>query len=124
MDTDKREERLAYNREYNKANRDRLNAYRREHYAKNKHLYRNQMYKMRYGITIDDYNRMLEEQNNVCAICKKNTKKKELAVDHNHTTGEVRGLLCSQCNVMIGQIETEDYIIYNAMKYLRGKWDK
>lgn len=123
MTTDRQETKLAYNRAYNKANRDRLNAYRREHYAKNKHLYRNQMYKMRYGITIEDYNRMLEEQDNVCAICKKDDGNRQLAVDHNHTTGLVRGLLCMKCNIMLGQIESSPIVLDNAFRY-QGKWDK
>lgn len=123
MTTDKQETKLAYNRAYNKANRDRLNAYRREHYAKNKHLYRNQMYKMRYGITLEEYDAMLREQGGVCAICKKTDNSRELAVDHSHTTGAVRGLLCKQCNIMLGQIESAPGILDSAKEYL-GKWDK
>ena len=123
MTTDKQETKLAYNRAYNQANRDRLNAYRREHYAKNKHLYRNQMYKMRYGITLEEYDAMLREQGDVCAICKKTDNSRELAVDHSHTTGVVRGLLCKQCNTMLGHIESVPGILDSAKEYL-GKWDK
>lgn len=123
MITDKQEAKLAYNRAYNQANRDKLNAYRRKHYAKNKHLYRNQMYKMRYGITLEEYNAMLKLQGDVCAICNKTDGTRELAVDHNHTTGAVRGLLCKACNIMVAQIESANHILDNAKEYL-GKWDR
>lgn len=51
-----------------------------------------------YGITIEDYDRMLEEQGGRCEICGRLPKKLSLAVDHNHKTGKVRGLLCMRCN--------------------------
>lgn len=54
-------------------------------------------YKQVYGITVEDYDRMFDEQGGVCAICGNGTKRR-LAVDHNHETGVVRGLLCPRCN--------------------------
>lgn len=56
--------------------------------------------KYHFGITMKDYNNMLKQQNNCCAICGRNkTKfKKRLAVDHNHKTKYIRGLLCMFCN--------------------------
>lgn len=51
-----------------------------------------------YGITGDDYEALLRRQGGKCAICRARPKSKRLAVDHNHTTGAVRGLLCSRCN--------------------------
>lgn len=53
-----------------------------------------------YGITLQQYNQMLEDQNHCCAICGKHEKdeRKSLAVDHNHVTREIRGLLCNYCN--------------------------
>jgi hypothetical protein len=51
-----------------------------------------------YGITGDDYEALLERQGGKCAICRARPKSKRLAVDHNHKTGAVRGLLCSRCN--------------------------
>ncbi len=54
----------------------------------------------KYGITIEQYNELLEKQDHCCAICDKheNEFKTRLAVDHNHETGEIRGLLCTYCN--------------------------
>jgi len=65
-----------------------------------------------YGITIEEYNHMFEKQKGCCAICGKhqleNTKGQALGVDHNHKTGQVRGLLCSPCNQAIGQLKVDE----------------
>lgn len=79
----------------------------------------------RYGIDWESYNKMLLKQDNVCAIClKMETKKNQsgkatnLSIDHNHTTGKVRGLLCSNCNFAIGHLDDNPYLCERAMKYL------
>lgn len=56
--------------------------------------------KKTYGITLEQYNKMLEDQDFSCAVCGKHQddEKKRLSVDHNHVTGEIRGLLCTMCN--------------------------
>jgi hypothetical protein len=85
-----------------------------------------------YGITIDDYNLMLLEQNHVCCICKKHeniihykTKMpKELSVDHCHSTGKVRGLLCSKCNIVIGNALDDISILESAILYLKKEIGK
>lgn len=51
-----------------------------------------------YGLGGDDYDGLLERQGGRCAICRARPRSKRLAVDHNHATGAVRGLLCSRCN--------------------------
>lgn len=85
--------------------RDRINAKRRQNRNtwetdKKKHLKRS------YGITLDEYNKMLKDQGGVCKICKLPCKSgKNLAVDHCHDTGTVRGLLCAKCNTNLGRIE-------------------
>lgn len=78
-------------------------------------------FKIRYGITIEEFDRMTEEQNGVCVICgKKETKKNQyrlthLAVDHDHETEKIRGLLCHNCNVALGMVK-EDIVILEKMK--------
>jgi hypothetical protein len=79
-------------------------------------------YKLRfkYGITIDEYNKMLKKQNNVCLICKRpeTEHNKNLAVDHNHNTGKVRGLLCCKCNKGLGHFEDNALWLRIAADYL------
>lgn len=74
----------------------------------------------RYGITLEQYNEMWERQNGRCAICNRlggGTNTDTLDVDHNHETGEVRGLLCRKCNMKLGYIEDREWF-EAALKYL------
>ena len=71
-----------------------------------------------YQLTIEEYNSMLEEQKHLCYICK---DKKELVVDHNHITGDVRGLLCNSCNIGIGMLKDSPEIIKAAYQYVIRK---
>ena len=79
----------------------------------------------KYGITLKDYDRMLEEQNHKCKICGKSETaivggiKPMLSVDHCHETKKVRGLLCSACNRALGMFKDSPEILKNAIKYLR-----
>jgi len=74
-----------------------------------------------FGISLDDYNSMLVEQNGGCAICGTTDtgKRNAFAVDHCHTTGEVRGLLCQNCNTAIGSLKDDENIMMNAINYIR-----
>ena len=101
---------------------------RKEIYTKNNEAYdeeakkkrRNRAYKSKYGITLDTYNEMLEEQDNVCVICGESEvlEGRSLAVDHCHTTGQVRGLLCQSCNTGLGQFKDNPALLENAVSYL------
>ena len=76
--------------------------------------------KDKYGITVEDYNRMLAEQNGVCAICGGvNENGKKLAVDHNHSTGKVRGLLCGICNRTVGNLRDSAELASKTADYIR-----
>jgi CRISPR/Cas system-associated protein Cas10 (large subunit of type III CRISPR-Cas system) len=77
----------------------------------------------KYGITLKEYNTLLNNQNYTCAICKKppQTKNRRLCVDHNHSTGEVRGLLCDLCNTALGKLQDDIGILKAAIKYLEKK---
>lgn len=74
----------------------------------------------KYGITIEQYEKMEKSQKGVCAICKKSepNKYKKLAVDHCHKTGKVRGLLCSKCNNGLGKFDDNVALLTKAIKYL------
>jgi Recombination endonuclease VII len=73
----------------------------------------------RYGLTIEEYDRLLTAQDGVCAICKCiNENGRDLSVDHDHTTGIVRGLLCQKCNSAIGLLKDDIRLVYRAVVYL------
>lgn len=93
---------------------------RSKEYRKNKpDAGRNAKFKYKYGITTDDYDKMLKNQNFQCAICLSNhSNKRMLDVDHNHHTGVVRGLLCRSCNLAIGQLKDSIEILNKAIVYL------
>lgn len=72
------------------------------------------------GMEPGDYDRMYAEQGGRCAICVWATgKTKRLAVDHNHRTGKVRGLLCGPCNQFIGRMGDDPEVFERAAAYLR-----
>lgn len=74
-----------------------------------------------HGITVEQYNKMFEEQNGKCAICKlpaTTGQGKRLHVDHNHVTGEIRGLLCHGCNTSIGHFKENVASLKAAIGYL------
>ena len=77
-------------------------------------------YMRKYGITIEKYEILLAEQNGCCAICLAVTGSdgKRLAVDHNHETGEVRGLLCDNCNTGLGMFKDNPSLLAKAINYL------
>jgi len=80
--------------------------------------------KKRYNITSEDYYALLEQQNKKCAICgnPETTKRKgkvwRLSVDHDHKTGKVRGLLCQNCNKMLGNAGDQISTLLSGAKYL------
>lgn len=74
-------------------------------------------YRVRYGITLAEYQTRLAEQNNQCQICE---RIKKLVVDHNHQTKEIRGLLCDRCNKGLGHFEERPELLSRAIQYLWG----
>jgi hypothetical protein len=77
--------------------------------------------KQNYGITFAEYNQILNEQNNVCAICfasPPDHHKKRLNIDHCHSTGRVRGLLCDACNRALGLFKDSPDLMLKAISYL------
>lgn len=83
---------------------------------------RNSHLKKNFGITFDEYERMLAAQGGVCAICKGHQDPKlafrHLAVDHDHFTGKVRGLLCNRCNLYLIAFEEPVEWIESVLVYL------
>lgn len=112
------EYRKGYNLKWNQAE------YRKKHYEKNRDRYIANQKAYMYGITVEQYQTMVELQNNRCAICgehetrMKNGRPMTLAVDHDHKTDEVRGLLCQGCNVGLGAFADNLERLQNAISYL------
>lgn len=81
---------------------------------------RNYQYLKRYNITLETYNTLLAKQNNACAICltSVNELSTQLHVDHCHTTGKVRGLLCYNCNSGLGRFKDSKFNLSQALHYI------
>ena len=74
--------------------------------------------KEKYGITESDYDSMLSDQGGVCAICADPPKDRALCVDHDHSTGAVRALLCNRCNLGLGYFRDDAAFLQKATEYL------
>lgn len=139
---EQRTRRLARLKEWKEGNKDHIINYQKEWRNKNKkavaeyqkeyskkyrkdnkfRLWKKNLYK-NYNLTIDEFNELWQLQEGKCAICgllmnPKGRKKNSLCVDHNHKTGEVRGLLCRGCNHAIGNLYDDPEVIMNAAEYL------
>ena len=103
-----------------------VKVHRQKRRANPKHFYeieRKSKFKTQYGITLERYDEMLVSQNGGCAICKEKTpggRTKNFAVDHCHTTGKVRGLLCTKCNRGLGLFNDRSDLLKLATTYLIG----
>jgi hypothetical protein len=91
-----------------------------EYYQKNKLKAKDRSLRNLYGITLDDYDQMLVEQNDCCYICNahKDDSKKGLSVDHDHETGKVRKLLCGPCNTALGLVKEDVNIMKKLIEYV------
>lgn len=77
--------------------------------------------KLNYNISLAEYNKIKSQQDDQCKICgilEKDSGSKGLVVDHDHTNGNIRGLLCSNCNRALGYFKDNPQIVLNAAKYL------
>jgi len=85
----------------------------------------NNSLKSNYNFTLKEYDKLFQQQNGKCAICRKpETASNQygirvLSVDHNHRTGKVRGLLCDRCNRMLGFARENGTVLEKAIKYLQ-----
>jgi hypothetical protein len=130
------ESRKARNRAAHAANRQERNArsstYHTEHREEATLYYQNNRTKILeadwrrrikrlYGVTVEDYQRMLALQEGKCALCKTEqpwTRSGRFAIDHDHATGRVRALLCHNCNKGIGNLKDDPELLRNAANYI------
>ena len=95
----------------------------KEYYKNNKDKSRSYSLKNLYGVSTEQYNEMKYMQGGSCKICKthESNLKRKLFVDHCHTTGFIRGLLCQSCNTMIGNAKDNILVLQAAINYLSSK---
>ena len=115
-----------YYKEYRKQNKEKLATYNNEWREANKEHNALQLTKARlkrkYNITIEEYEALLESQDHSCKVCGKHATENhqgKLYIDHCHTTGKVRGLLCMKCNSALGLLNDDPEIIGNLLEYLK-----
>jgi hypothetical protein len=142
-----KEKMLKRSREYWKKNKEKLNRIERDRYRRENNVKpenyivdeygnkingeksahktalrnRKSILKTKYGITLEEFNCMLKDQNNSCAICGCGNEKKNnygLCVDHCHKSGKVRRLLCNHCNLGLGYFGDDIELMKKAIEYL------
>ena len=114
-----REQIRASDKIHREQNKDKLKQYR----DANKGNHRKWKLQAKYGLTLEQMEQMFTSQNGQCDICQKEFEKgSNIHVDHNHNTGKVRQLLCSNCNTAIGLLHDNVQILANAIEYL-NKWN-
>lgn len=103
-------------RKWRDKNRQAYNAAERQRYAESPAKWERHL-RNKYGITVTDYMARLTAQEGRCAICKV-VAEKTLAVDHDHITGVIRGLLCAECNRMLGAAKDRPEVLAAGAAYL------
>ena len=97
-----------------------------EYNKENSDSVRSQYLKRNYGLTFEEFDSMLSSQDNACAICgtkspsKNRGRTRRFHVDHNHITGEVRGLLCKSCNIALGEVNDNIHTLKSMIEYLES----
>jgi len=115
---------LASNKKYRREHPEKIKAARQryEHSEKGRTTLRKNYLKYRFGISLDVYNELFNKQNGCCAVCGKHQSelKCSLRVDHNHITGRIRRLLCTNCNIGLGLFRADEgiKILQQALNYV------
>lgn len=113
---------LEVNRSWRKKNRKRLNALARARYRKNTQKELDRIRLKKYGITGEEFRAIIEKQGTKCPICNRNITKNP-TVDHDHVTGKIRGLICSSCNLAIGNADDSPDRLRAMARYLERNRD-
>lgn len=92
--------------------------WREKNREKSREIKKRNQIKAKYGISLNQYDKLYKKQGGLCGICGK--RKSVLCVDHNHTTGKVRGLLCNLCNQALGLFYENPVSLKNAISYLKA----
>lgn len=120
--TCERARKIGYAKEYRVKNKEKVYAKERLWRLNNKDKVRNINLKRTYGITLSDYGKMLESQNNKCKICGElhdgSSRETSLHIDHCHSSNKIRGLICMHCNRGLGAFRDNLDYLASAMEYL------
>lgn len=119
-----REARLAYQKKYREQNKDKIAERKKKYRANNKEKIKMQVRQRKYDIEPKDWHSMLKSQGSRCAICGTEDPQHKYGwhTDHDHETGEVRGILCGRCNNLLGRMGDTYESVYEMtqamLKYL------
>ena len=103
-------------------NKESILEYNKEWKSKKPDYHVNRHLQLNYGLSLEDYNLLLKSQNEVCKGCGvfyKDALRGKLFVDHCHTTGKIRGLLCQKCNTALGMINDNTNTLISLINYLK-----
>lgn len=110
---------------YYQKNKEQINEKKKQDRKTNKSKYKEHNLMYFFGMTLAEYDMLFEQQNGICAICKnpetschQSGKIKDLAVDHDHKSGKIRGLLCSSCNMGLGKFKENAEYLRGAIAYI------
>lgn len=105
---------------YNQAHKKEKKIKDKEYYFAHKKEVKDRGLRWRYNLTLEQKDKMFLDQNHKCPICNQSfTDVNMLQVDHNHTTEEIRGLLCQGCNILLGAAKDNPIVLKNAINYLK-----
>lgn len=115
-----KEKRRLYRLKWQRENRGKMSEIRRNWVLNNPTKEKNRRLVYSTGITLEQYEEMLKNQNGVCCICNHISEDgRQLCVDHCHNTGKIRGLLCNKCNAGIGFFKDRIDVLSSAINYLQ-----
>lgn len=115
-----KERRREYDRLYQAAHRDERHKRHVESYSKNREAILSALRKRSFGVEDGDVETLLKQQGGRCGICgTDNPGKHDFALDHDHATGAIRGMLCHRCNGGLGMFRDDPTVIEKAIAYLK-----
>lgn len=114
----------AYAKDWRRRNPEKVRVAKREWGAANKckvrDMNRRKHLKRTYGITVEEYEAILQSQGNRCKVCRTDEPGRTgWCIDHNHRTGVVRGILCHDCNLAIGHAKDSIFLLEAMIGYLK-----
>jgi len=113
-------DRKEYDSQYNKNNKDKVNLRHKEYRKNNPLIFKKIDLRRYHNITVEQYDEQLNKQDGKCAICHRPQEdfKKRFCVDHDHVTNKIRGILCDNCNLILGHANDDTNILSGAIQYI------